>query len=152
MQQRYGSAGSAARHGFSPPREERQAHETAPVDVGICTATRRTYGHPSSDLVLDPDASRVQVVTSTVAVLLLLTILNTVLRSWLLSDQHHRQKGPHARFAVRDLAALAALFAAGLSVSGLTNLAALLAGRRRLALRYEWRAHLAGESGHDPVT
>lgn len=39
-----------------------------------------------------------------------------------------------------------------LSVRGLTDFAALLAGRRRPALRVEWRAHLAGESGHDPVT
>ena len=38
------------------------------------------------------------------------------------------------------------------SVRGLTSLAAALAGRKRLALRAEWRAHLAGESGHDPVT
>jgi hypothetical protein len=38
------------------------------------------------------------------------------------------------------------------SVSGLTDLAALLAGSSRPALRDEWRAHLAGESGHDPVT
>lgn len=38
------------------------------------------------------------------------------------------------------------------SARSLTNLAALLAGRRRLALRAEWRSHLAGESGHDPVT
>jgi hypothetical protein len=40
----------------------------------------------------------------------------------------------------------------GLSVSRLTDLAMLLAGRCRPALRDEWRAHLAGESGHDPVT
>jgi hypothetical protein len=40
---------------------------------------------------------------------------------------------------------------AGFSASSLTDLAVLLAGRRRLALRAEWRAHLAGESGHDPV-
>ena len=39
-----------------------------------------------------------------------------------------------------------------MSVSSLTDLAVLLAGRRRLALRDEWRAHLAGESGHDAVT
>jgi len=38
------------------------------------------------------------------------------------------------------------------SVRGLVDLAALLAGRKRPALRDEWRAHLAGESGHDPVT
>jgi hypothetical protein len=38
------------------------------------------------------------------------------------------------------------------SVHGLTALAVLLAGRRRPALRAEWQAHLAGESGHDPVT
>ncbi len=38
------------------------------------------------------------------------------------------------------------------SVRGLTDLAALLAGRKRPALRAEWRAHLAGESGHEPVT
>ena len=41
---------------------------------------------------------------------------------------------------------------AGLSVRSLTGLAALLAGRKRPALRAEWRAHLAGETGHDPVT
>ena len=35
---------------------------------------------------------------------------------------------------------------------GLTSLAAKLAGRRRPSLQAEWRAHLAGESGHDPVT
>jgi hypothetical protein len=33
----------------------------------------------------------------------------------------------------------------------LTDLAAWLAGRGRPALHDEWRAHLAGESGHDPV-
>jgi hypothetical protein len=38
------------------------------------------------------------------------------------------------------------------SVSSLTNLAALLAGSRGPALRDEWRAHLAGESGRDPST
>jgi hypothetical protein len=38
------------------------------------------------------------------------------------------------------------------SVTSLTNLAALLAGSSRPALRDEWRAHLAGKSGHDPVT
>jgi hypothetical protein len=38
------------------------------------------------------------------------------------------------------------------SVRGLTSLAAALAGRKPLALRAEWRAHLAGESGHNPVT
>jgi hypothetical protein len=38
------------------------------------------------------------------------------------------------------------------SARGLTDLAILLAGRRRPALRVEWCAHLAGESGHDPVT
>lgn len=40
----------------------------------------------------------------------------------------------------------------GFSVRGLTGLAAFLAGREGAALRDEWRAHLAGESGHDPVT
>lgn len=34
-------------------------------------------------------------------------------------------------------------------VSGLTGIAVFLAGRKRTALRDEWRAHLAGESGHD---
>jgi len=38
------------------------------------------------------------------------------------------------------------------SVRGLTGLAVLLAGRKGPALRDEWRAHLAGESGHDPLT
>jgi hypothetical protein len=38
------------------------------------------------------------------------------------------------------------------SARGLTDLAAFLAGRKRQALRGEWHAHLAGESGHDPVT
>jgi hypothetical protein len=38
------------------------------------------------------------------------------------------------------------------SASGLTDLAGLLAGRGRPALRAEWRTHLAGESGDDPVT
>lgn len=38
------------------------------------------------------------------------------------------------------------------SVLGLTDLAVLLAGRRRPVLRDEWRAHLAGEGGHDPAT
>jgi hypothetical protein len=41
---------------------------------------------------------------------------------------------------------------ARLSVNSLTDLAALLAGSRRPALRAEWRAHLVGQSGHDPVT
>ena len=39
-----------------------------------------------------------------------------------------------------------------ISVSGLTDLAALLAGHRRPELRDEWHAHLGGESGHDPIT
>jgi hypothetical protein len=38
------------------------------------------------------------------------------------------------------------------SVCRLTDLAAVLAGRKGPVLRAEWRAHLAGESGHDPVT
>ena len=38
------------------------------------------------------------------------------------------------------------------SASSLIDLAVLLAGRTRPALRDEWRAHLAGESGHDPIT
>jgi len=42
--------------------------------------------------------------------------------------------------------------AARLAISSLTDLAALLAGGRRQALREEWHAHLAGESGHDPIT
>jgi len=37
-------------------------------------------------------------------------------------------------------------------VRNLTDLAAWLAGPKRLALRDEWRAHLAGEGGHDPIT
>jgi hypothetical protein len=41
---------------------------------------------------------------------------------------------------------------AGLSVRSLTGIATLLAGPRRLALRQEWTAHLAGESGHDPAS
>ena len=36
--------------------------------------------------------------------------------------------------------------------SCLTALAVLLAGRKRSALADEWSAHLAGDSGHDPVT
>jgi hypothetical protein len=38
------------------------------------------------------------------------------------------------------------------SARGLTDAAALLAGPKRPDLRDEWRTHLAGESGHDPVT
>lgn len=38
---------------------------------------------------------------------------------------------------------------ARLSARGLTELAAALAGRRRAAVRREWLAHLAGESGHE---
>ena len=41
---------------------------------------------------------------------------------------------------------------AGFSVRGLTGLAAFLAGREGPALGVEWKAHLAGESGHDPVS
>jgi len=40
----------------------------------------------------------------------------------------------------------------GRAASGLTGLAVLLAGRKRAALGEEWRAHLAGESGHDPAS
>jgi hypothetical protein len=40
----------------------------------------------------------------------------------------------------------------GVPGCGLTALAVLLAGRKCPALRDEWKAHLAGESGHDPVT
>ncbi len=40
----------------------------------------------------------------------------------------------------------------GFSTRSLTNLAVLLAGSGRPALRDEWHAHLGGESGHDPVT
>ena len=36
--------------------------------------------------------------------------------------------------------------------SCLAGLAVLLAGRKRPALAEEWSAHLAGDSGHDPVT
>lgn len=38
----------------------------------------------------------------------------------------------------------------GRAASGLTDLAVFLAGRKRVALDQEWRAHLAGESGEDP--
>jgi hypothetical protein len=38
------------------------------------------------------------------------------------------------------------------SARNLTDFAALVAGDRGPALRDEWRAHLAGESGHDPAT
>jgi hypothetical protein len=38
------------------------------------------------------------------------------------------------------------------SARSLTSVAALLAGREGPALRDEWRAHLGGASGHDPVT
>ncbi len=39
------------------------------------------------------------------------------------------------------------------SVRSLTDLAAFLAGRKNgPVLREEWRAHLAGESGHDPIS
>jgi hypothetical protein len=41
---------------------------------------------------------------------------------------------------------------AGLSVRTLASIAALLSGRRRFAIREEWTAHLAGESGHDQVS
>ena len=37
----------------------------------------------------------------------------------------------------------------GFSVRSLTSLAAVLAGREGPILREEWKAHLAGESGHD---
>ena len=40
----------------------------------------------------------------------------------------------------------------GRAASGLTDLAVFLAGRKRVALRDEWRAHLAGESGRDPAS
>ena len=36
--------------------------------------------------------------------------------------------------------------------SRLTGVAVWLVGRKRLALADEWRAHLAGDTGHDPVT
>ncbi len=39
-----------------------------------------------------------------------------------------------------------------ISAWSLVDLAVLLAGSKRPALRDEWRAHLAGESGHDPVS
>lgn len=38
------------------------------------------------------------------------------------------------------------------SARSLIALAAQLAGRKRVGLCDEWRAHLAGESGHDPIT
>jgi hypothetical protein len=37
----------------------------------------------------------------------------------------------------------------GASTSKIADLAAILAGRRRPGLREEWRAHLAGEAGHE---
>ena len=42
--------------------------------------------------------------------------------------------------------------AAAASVRGTLGLAVFLAGSSRPALRDEWRAHLAGESGHDTAT
>src|SRR5437016_1150952 len=36
--------------------------------------------------------------------------------------------------------------------TGFWLVAAVLAGRKRPTLRAEWHTHLAGESGHDPVT
>ena len=40
----------------------------------------------------------------------------------------------------------------GLSAGFLVGLASLLAGHRRLASSTEWRAHLGGNSGHDPLS
>jgi hypothetical protein len=43
-------------------------------------------------------------------------------------------------------------YLAGFSAQALTDIAAILAGDKRAALREEWRSHLAGDSGHDPAT
>jgi hypothetical protein len=60
--------------------------------------------------------------------------------------------GPYARQAP-NLRARVEAGATGLSVRSLTSLAAFLAGRKDgPVLRDEWSAHLAGESGYDPVT
>lgn len=71
-------------------------------------------------------------VTMVSAVSVLMTVLTKALRA----GRAGRVANPYAKFSAR----------------GLTALAALLAGRRRPALRAEWRAHLAGEGGHDQVT
>ena len=47
-----------------------------------------------------------------------------------------RIANPYAKFCARRL----------------TGVAGLLAGRKRPRCRAEWHAHLAGESGHDPIT
>jgi hypothetical protein len=61
-----------------------------------------------------------------------------------LSELFEQAVGPRAG---RWFARFPAIF-----VHSLTALATLLAGRRRPALPDEWKAHLAGESGRDPVT
>jgi hypothetical protein len=64
-----------------------------------------------------------------------------------------RRMVPVAKWSVEQLPVLHPLgWLMRLSASSLTGLAVLLAGRRRPALSEEWRAHLGGESGHDPAT
>jgi hypothetical protein len=63
-----------------------------------------------------------------------------------------RPAATRAGLSLRGLAELATMVAAALSVRSMTSLAGLLAGHKRVALRSEWGAHLAGDSGHDPVT
>jgi hypothetical protein len=63
---------------------------------------------------------------------------------------------PYERLAYMTLRVMqsgrdAALYPRFLARS-LTGVAALLAGRKRSAVRDEWNAHLAGENGHDPIT
>jgi len=60
--------------------------------------------------------------------------------------------GPYARQAALNRRARVRASATGFSVRSLTGLAAFLAGREGPALLYESDGHLAGESGHDPLT
>ena len=61
--------------------------------------------------------------------------------------------GPGLRAKLRAMAAgrIANPYAK-FCVGRLTGVAARLAGRKRPRCRAEWHAHLAGESGHDPIT
>ena len=86
------------------------------------------------------------VILGAAVVVVVVTTVFHFVRSWLAAD------GSAVQFPISDLARFTALLVAGLSVSGLTNLAARLAGSRRPVLQDEWRAHLSGESGYDPVT
>jgi hypothetical protein len=90
------------------------------------------------------------VVVATIAIAFAIFTFTFAVTDWKARTETPGRRSPKVR--TRPFVFPARALLRSFSASSLTNLAALIAGRHRPALRAEWRGHLAGEGGHDPVT